>query len=167
MKIVDIAQEIMLLDSSNPIATSLPAVSYFLRANIGYLNTLLFEDFKIDQNTLEITHCNGNDLNPEAKAIIKQIYKIYDSKQQINNNMNALASDTLLSIKDEFGGVSYTRQNRNSMAQTWASIMRQETDILNEMVGSYKINKATPLAVFGDDFIPAQRGESLISLRNV
>src|ERR1017187_73135 len=167
MFIADLAQEIILLDSTNPSGSSIPAIAYFIRSSVGTINSLLCEDFVIDQNSLEIKHRCGHNISKDATAVIRQMYKVYDAKLQMSNTMNALASNDLLSVKDEFGGNSYSRTNRNEMSKTWASLMKQETDALQNLVGAYKISKSNPVQVVGDDFIPAYYGEKLISLRGV
>jgi hypothetical protein len=169
MLISDIASEILLIESINPNQTSIPAISFFVRSRIGTVNNLLCEDFKINPTTLEITKDNGNNIGQDAVAVIKQMYKIYDMQIQINNNMNGLAKDGILSVEDNFGGTNITRVNRNEISKTWASLKKEEIAILNNLVGAYKIKRSISVAVHGDDSIGALWGDPgvLLSLRDV
>jgi hypothetical protein len=167
MKIIDIANEIY-EESFEPTYTSIPAISFWIRGKIGTINSLLCEDFQINSSTLEINYCDGSEISIDAVAIIKQLYRLYDLQQQVNNLMNALASDSLLSVKDAFGGGEYTRVNKNSMAQTLISLRKDEMKTFDILVGAYKINRGKPLAVNGDDTISAPYwNEGYTSLRDV
>lgn len=166
MFIIDIANEIF-LDEGSPTYTSLPAICFWIRGKIGTVNSLLCEDYKINEITKEVVNCNGCRIGIDAVGIIKQLYRIYSLQIQINNNMNALAKDSLLSVTDEFGGGQFTRVNKNEISKTLLMMRKDETEILNNLVGLYKINKSTPSSLSGDDIVPAYYGEHLISLRDV
>jgi hypothetical protein len=165
MKIVDLATSIY-LESGEPTYTSIPAIAFYLRNQIGRLNSLVFEDFTINDQG-EVVNSSG-EISIDATAILQQIYRIYDLQVQVNNNMNALAgTDAIIEVADKFGGQSFKKVNRNEIAKTLISIRKDEIAMLNTLIGAYHINKAKPLAVNGDDCVPAPWGEALISLRNV
>jgi hypothetical protein len=166
MKIVDFANEIYINEGS-PTWTSLPAISYWLRAEVGRVNNLIFEDMKIDDNTLEIVHCDGRTIDLNIISIFKQLYRIYSLQLQVNNQMNNISMDSLVSVEDSFGGVKYTRLNRNEISKTLILMRKDEMKILDQLISAYQIRQSTPRQVAGDDTISAQRTEPLISLRNV
>ncbi len=166
MLIIDIANEIF-IDEGSPSSTSLPAIAFWIRGQIGRINSLLCEDFQINLTTQEIFNCNGANIDIDAIAIIKQLYRLYSLQLQVSNNMNALASDSLLSVQDNFGGGTFIRANKNEIAKTLISMRKDEIEILNGLVGAYKINKGRPAQVAGDDTLAAHWGENLVSLRNV
>ena len=165
MLVVDLANEIF-IDESSPTNTSIAAISFWIRGQIGRINSLLCEDFSIN-NSLEVIDCNGDSFDINAVAIIKQLYRLYALQLQINNHMNLLLVDSLLSVEDTFGGGKFTRHNKNEIAKTLISMRKDEIQILNRLVSSYKINKSNPKQVAGDDTISAYYGEPLISLRTV
>jgi hypothetical protein len=148
MKIVDIANEIF-IDSGSPTDNSIPAIAFWIRGKIGSLNTLLYESFQLNETTLEILTSTGGELAYEAVAVIKQMYRIYDYEVQIRKNMNALASDNLLSISDQ--GTTITRVNRNSISQTYSTIRKDEIKMLTDLINAYRNRQGTPLQVAGDD----------------
>ena len=149
MKVVDIANEIY-IDAGSPPDTSIPAISFWIRGKLGVINSLLYESFSLDSSSLEITS-GGGDLPLEAIAVFKQIYRLYDYECQIRSNMNAMASNSVLSINDQ--GTEITRINRNSISQTLAQIRRDEISILENLVTSYRNRSSVPSQVAGDDTI--------------
>lgn len=148
MKVVDIANEIY-VDAGSPTETSIPAIAFWIRGKIGTVNTLLFEDFTIDNTTQELVKSDGSDIPYETAAVIKQMYRIYDYEVQIRNNMNALNVNNILSIEDQ--GTTITRVNRNSISQTFAQIRRDELATLKELVNAYRNKYSTPQQIAGDD----------------
>lgn len=166
MLIVDIANEIW-IDEGSPTNTSIPAIAFWIRGQVGRVNNLLCEDLQINESTLEITHCNGKLISLDIISIFKQLYRLYALQLQINNNMNFLASDSLISVVDRFAGGSFTRINKNEISKTLISFRKDEIEILNNLVGAYKISQSRVLAVNGDDDHRGYREEPFISLRNV
>ncbi len=168
MLIIDIANGIF-IDEGEPTNTSIPAIAFWIRGSVGRLNSILCESFKIDGNTLEILNEDGSEIDINAVAVLKQLFRVYFLQLQVNNNMNALASDSnsLLSVKDEFGGASFTRVNRNEISKTIISMRKDEIDLLNDLVSSYKINKSNPRSINGDDVQSALPYESFRISRNI
>jgi hypothetical protein len=150
MKVVDIANEIF-IDAGSPTTTSIPAIAFWVRGQVGRINNLLYEDFTINETTLELTHADGTEISYEAVAVIKQLYRLYDYEVQIRTQMNALAACNILSIDDQ--GTSITRINRNSVSQTLSQIRRDEISMLNDLITAYRNNNpaAMPSQVAGDD----------------
>lgn len=149
MKIVDIANEIY-LEAGSPTDTSIPAIAFWIRSKAGLINTMLYEEMSVSP-TLELVNSNGTEITPEIVTIVKQFYKIYDLEVQIRKMMNALATDSILSVKDELGGTSFTRVNRNEIAKTLILVRKDEITLLNQMIDSYRSLTSQPSQVAGDD----------------
>jgi len=151
MKIVDIATQIY-QDAGEPTTSSIPAISYWVRGKVGDINVLLYEDFIVEETSgqYEILDADSVEISVDAVSIIKQLYQIYDYQVQIRTQMNALVTDTILEFK-EIDGSSFKRTNRNEVSKTLASIRKDELETLKGMVNSYRIKKAVPASVAGDD----------------
>ena len=151
MHIVDIASEIY-QDAGEPTNASIPSISYWIRGKVGDINVLLYENFVIEETSgqYEILDPDDVEISSDAVAIIKKMYQIYDYQVQIRTQMNALASDTLLSFR-EADGSSFTRTNRNEISKTLASIRKDELQSLKDLVTAYRIKKSSPLDVVGTD----------------
>jgi hypothetical protein len=163
MKIVDIANEIY-EEAGNPTSTSIPAIAFWIRAKVGTINNLLFEDFAITDDTKEIIDPSGNEITPEAVAVIKQIYRIYDYQLQLQQNLNAISGgETLLQVVDN--GSSITRLNRNELAKTLAAIRKTEMEALNTLVNAYRSRGSTPQGIIGDDTVPGHYPSSSATYR--
>lgn len=167
MKIVDIAHEIY-EDNNEPTYTSIPAIAFWIRGKVGAINSLLCEDFQISPNSLEITSCNGTEICIDAVAVIKQMYRLYNLQTQFNTQMQALLADSLIMVKDDFGGGGFQRVNKNEIAKTLLAFRKEESDELDKLIGAYKINRSRPIQVAGDDTIPAPYyNEGYMTMRDV
>jgi hypothetical protein len=148
MNVVDIANEIY-IDNGSPSDTSIPAIAFWIRGRVGWLNTMLFEDIYINE-ALELYDPSGP-IGLEIISIIKQAYRVYDLEVQVRNSMNALAVDSILSVKDNLAGTSFTRVNRNEIAKTLVALRKEETSFLKTMIDAYRSLKSSPSQVAGDD----------------
>ena len=72
IKVVDIADEIH-RELGSPSDLSIPAISYWLRTNIGKLNNLLYLSLTVDDDTLEFS----TDLTDDQSVIFKKLYIIH------------------------------------------------------------------------------------------
>lgn len=149
--IVENLARALYLEYGEPKCFSIPSIAYYLRTQVGTVNNLIFEHFKISGNALEITDECGNPLKRDAASIFAQVFRVYYCQKQINENMNALAADSILSFQDNLGGTNVTRVNKNQIALTWVQLKKDEQARLEKLVGSYKIRKACPSQVAGDD----------------
>ena len=170
MLVVQIANDLHI--DEMPQGTSLAATSHWIRSQVPYLNVMLYEDFSISPINYEILdnshtreyyqqHWYENcqflqsgqpTINLEAVGIIKQLFRIYNLQLQVQNNMNSINQNDLLSVNDNFGGGQFTRINRNEVAKTLISMRKDEIAILKEMVGRYCIGKSGIRSVSGDDY---------------
>ena len=153
MRIVDIANEIY-IETGSPSTTTVPAIAFWLRAKAGYVNTVLYEDFVVDPTTLEIYNNDGSEVPITVVSILKQLYKTYDIELQMRNLMNSLSNDAILEVKDNLGGTSFTRVNRNEIVKTLIQWRKDELHILDLMITSYRSLTSTPTQVAGDDTLP-------------
>lgn len=165
MKVVDIANEIY-IDAGSPTNTSIPAIAYWIRGKIGTINNLLFEDFIINDG-FEIVDGGGDEIPIEAVAIIKQMYRLYDYEVQIRNNMNALATDSLLEVTDNFGGAGFRRINKNEVSKTLITIRKDEINAFNNLVTAYRMRGTSPVQVAGDDTQPAWLNPFVTYIRTI
>lgn len=149
MKIVDLANELF-IEMESPTSTSISAIAFYLRGQIGKINNLLFEDFQLDGN-YEIIDGNGNEISDNAAAILKTIYRVYDYSSQIRSNFNAISTDSVLRVEDN--GSSVTKINKNEVIKVLASLKSNEEQNLKDLVTAYRLKQSTPTSVNGDDDI--------------
>ena len=140
MKVVDIADEVF-RELGEPTILSIPAISFWLRANIGQLNTYTSD--------LEIKTSAGVEIGEEEKAVLKKMYFIHFYDQKLRTHMTTLDTDTVISVRD--GDSSVTKVNRNEITRSIAAIKNQEYSELNQMIQAYNSQKGSPRQVAGDD----------------
>jgi len=153
MLIIDIADEIY-RELGSPTDLSVPAVTYWVRANVGALNNRISTSFYVDETTLEIKQYEKNDSNTEAigideAAILKKMYMVHYYDGQLRKNLTTIGTDTVLSVTDD--GSSVTKVNRNEVNRVISQIKKQETMELNDLINGYKSSYARPIQVAGND----------------
>lgn len=150
MKIVDISNEIW-LENAEPDDTSIPAIAFWLRSNVGKLNNLIYENFSVDTTSLEIFDDSGNEITELAAAILKMMYKVYRTDLDIRNNIHSIRNDSVLSATDE--GFSVKRINRSEVLKTLSTIKQENVKELASLVHNYRSYKGAPVQVAGDDTV--------------
>lgn len=146
MKIVDMAQELY-FELGQPSDLSIPAISYWLRNNIGILNNKINKDIIINDSTLEL----DPNLGEAEKAIYKKIYECYFYDLKIKQTLNSINSDSLLEVTD--GGGTVRKINRNETSKIYLEAKKSALNELTMMISDYNINDVGPLQVAGDDTV--------------
>ena len=164
MKIVDISDEVF-RELGEPTALSIPAISFWLRANVGLLNNLIHTDYTINANSLEMEDSNVDEIGEEEKAILKKMYFIHFYDQKLRTHMTTMDTDTVLSVRDGDSGV--TKINKNEIAKSIAAIKVQEYSELKLLVASYTSTKAKPYQVAGDDTVDGSASTNTKYNRNL
>lgn len=143
-KIVDIADEIYRYLES-PTDISIPAIAFWLRANVGALNNLIGTSFSIDDTTFELS----TSISVTEKVIFKSLFYIYYYDKQIRTNLGAAASSSILEVSSD--GAMVRTTNKNEISKTWLQL-RKETQLeLDTVVNSYNFGSITPVSVDGQD----------------
>jgi hypothetical protein len=156
MKVVDIANEIY-LENASPSDTGLAAIAFWVRSNVGRLNTLLYEDFYVDENTYEIFKGDRNNpcrIHPLAVAIVKTMYKLYRAELDIRALLTTLQTDTILEASDE--GFTVKKVNRSEILKTLTALKKDAMKELTDMVHYYRSYHAEPSQVAGNDTVPGR-----------
>ena len=166
MKIVDVADELY-RELAQPCDLSIPAISFWLRSNIGTLNNLVSSEYFIDDSTLEIYQkiCNiDTEIGDDEKVIFKKLYIIHYYDIKIRSLLGAASTDSVQEVTSD--GARVRKFNKNDLSKTYVSTKRQETEELNTLVHAYKITKSSPRQVAGDDTVPEQENSKINFNRN-
>jgi len=146
MKIVDMAQELY-FELGQPTDLSVPAISYWLRNNIGILNNKLNKDIVINDATLEL----DPNLGEAEKSVYKKIYECYFYDLKVKQTLNSINNDSVLEVTD--GGGTVRRINRNETSKIYLDAKKTALTELTMMVGDYNVNDVGPLQIAGDDTV--------------
>lgn len=153
MKVVDIANEIY-LENASPSDTSIPAIAFWIRANVGKLNTLIYEHFFIDPTTRDIHRCCGDqtfEIGSMGTAIIKLMFKVYRTDLDIRNMLNSVINDTILKATDQ--EFSIEKVNKSELLKTLTQFKKDTLKELQDLVHGYRSYHGEPSQVAGDDTI--------------
>lgn len=145
MKIVDIANEIY-MELGEPSTLSIPPIAFWLRTNIGNLNSKINSSYDLD-STFEITPV----ITHKEKDIIKKMYLIHHYDVKLRESLGAASTDTWVEISSD--GTSVRRVNKIQQSQTYQVAKKTEIEELNKLVSSYKVSESAPIQVAGDDTV--------------
>lgn len=157
MKIVDIATEIF-EELAEPTDISIAAIAYWLRANVGKLNSAINTTFTVDPVTLEASMVdptsdpsNPTYLNIEADeaAVFKLMYIVYYYDLQIRKNM--LSYNATNAIEVSMDGHSVRLVSPTEIGKNLYMFRKDIGNDLKQWINWYRIAKAAPRQVAGDD----------------
>tara|TARA_Y100001938_G_scaffold120233_1_gene166870 strand:- start:1526 stop:2014 length:489 start_codon:yes stop_codon:yes gene_type:complete len=144
MKIADIGNEIY-MELGEPTSLSIPAIAFWLRTNIGNLNSRINTTYDIDPTTFEITPAVGH----KEKDILKKLYMVHYYDAQLRSSLGAASTDTWVEISSD--GTSVRRVNKIQQSQTYQTAKKIELEELEKLVHSYKVSASAPIQVAGTD----------------
>ena len=152
MKVVDIAQEIY-FDLNSPSDLSIAAISFWVRANVGALNSFLFSNFVIDGTTYEIVDADNNnaEININAVAILKKMYMIHRYAVIIRSKLTSTDSDDVIEVTHN--DTKVRKIDKNQIIKTVSAEKKQEEESLKLLISAYRGKQFTPEQVVGDDIV--------------
>jgi hypothetical protein len=154
MKVVDIADEIY-RELGEVTSLSIPAIAFWVRTNIGALNSFINTTYSINTTTLEleqtVTDATGAEvileIGEEERSILKKMYMVHHYDRQIRSNITTLES--------------VTKVNRNEINRVFYQIKKQEHDELRELINAFKLSKAVPIQIAGNDTVEGRYSLSI------
>ncbi len=153
MKIVDIANEIY-MELGSPSDLSIPPIAFWLRTNIGFLNSKINSDYLVDEVDFEIKETNNgitSEIGIEESYILKKLYLIHFYDVKLRESLGAASVDTWVEIESD--GTSVRRVNKIQQSQTYQVAKKTEMEDLDKLIHSYKNKRSKPTQVVGDDTI--------------
>jgi hypothetical protein len=149
MKVVDIANEIY-LENASPSDTSIPAVTFWVRSNVGKLNSMVYEAFIVDPVSLEIIDsATQEEIDEIAASIIKMMYKVYRLDLDIRGMMTGMKLDSVIEARDQDFGIK--RINRSEVLKTLTTLKKDTIKEMMDLIHTYRSYHGAPAQVAGDD----------------
>ena len=148
MKIVDIADEIF-RELGEPDDLTIPAITYWVRSNVGALNNYLNKTFEVKEDTLELIDSYKHEIGPNESVVFKKMYSVHYYDVKIRRNLGVVEKETIIAVSDE--GTSVTKINKNQVTLALTSLKRAEETELHQLITAYKTDKSMPRQVAGDD----------------
>jgi len=149
MNVASIADEIY-RELGEPSSLSISPITFWLRTNIGELNTMIYTSYEISISDYEVTPQIGID---EA-AILKQMYSVHYYDVQLRATLINASTDAVVELESD--GSRIKKVNKSELGKTWLSYRKSAYDQLIDMVNRYKLGQAHPVQVAGDDTIEGQ-----------
>ena len=88
-------------------------------------------------------------IQPEEASILKKMYIVHYYDQQIRTTVGAASSDPVVEVASD--GSRVRKINKNELSKTYLSLKREEYNELTDLINAYKLRKASPVQVAGDD----------------
>ena len=164
MKVVDIADEIF-REVGEPTTYSIASISYWVRANIGRLNSHINTFFEIDSTTYEITQKTDEkndgtlvekEITIDEGAILKRMFLIHYYDREIRTNITNAGTDTIVQVTDQ--GSTVRKINKNEVVKSLTNLKRQEYEEMRALISDYRRAEFRPRQVVGDDTINGVHG---------
>tara|TARA_R110002110_G_scaffold344255_2_gene554220 strand:- start:620 stop:1156 length:537 start_codon:yes stop_codon:yes gene_type:complete len=164
MKVVDIADEIF-REVGEPTTYSIASISYWVRANIGRLNSYISTFFEIEPSTLEIIQKtdeknNGTlvqkEISIDEGAILKRMFLIHYYDREIRSNVTNAGTDTIVQVTDQ--GSTVRKINKNEVIKSLTNLKKQEYEEMRTLISDYRRAEFRPRQVVGDDTIKGVHG---------
>lgn len=152
MKVVDIAQEIY-MDLGSPSDLSVAALSYWLRANVGKLNSLIFSNFYVSETSFEILDSDNSnaEIGINAAAILKKLYMINRYAVILRSKLSDIGTDDVVEVRDQDTNVR--RLDKTQVIRSITAEKKQEEDELRYLINAYRAKNLNPKQVVGDDIV--------------
>ena len=132
---------------AQPSDISIPSVAFWLKSNLGMLNTRLETDFHLDENA----DFQGSSPLEEAMNIFKHLYQAYYWTRRVSAAAGAASYDASV-IEITEGDVTTRLVNRNEVAKTFLSMKRDVESSTNRLIADYRSNQAKPVQVSGETY---------------
>ena len=97
-------------------------------------------------------------IQPEEVSIIKKMYIVHYYDQQIRSTVGAASTDPIVEVASD--GSRVRKINKNELSKTYIALKKEEYSELIDLINAYKLRKASPVQVAGDDTV---RGEYSIN----
>lgn len=149
MKVVDIANDIWYSELNETTDTSIAAIAFWIRSNVGKLNQTIGTDYIVNDISLEIVDKNGMEIGSSEVAILKTLYLIYWYNRQAKNFLGVSSANLLLEVTSD--GATVRTINKNEIAKSYIALVKEAKDDLRGLVNNYVLSLSTPLQVVGDD----------------
>ena len=150
MKVVDIANEIY-LENAQPSDTSIPAIAFWIRSNVGKLNNLIYTNYSINQTNLEVVDASDVEIDILAAAIIKVMYKVYRVELDIRGILAGIGTDSVLEARDQ--DFSVKKINKSELLKTMTAFKKDSLKELHDLVHYYRSYNGPPSQIAGDDTV--------------
>ena len=149
MNVATIADEVF-RELGEPSSLSISPITFWLRTNIGGLNSYINKSYEIDINTYEILPQIGI----SEVAILKQMYIVHYYDVQLRGALVNASTDAVVELESD--GSRIRKINKSELGKTWLSYRNSAYDQLISMINSYKLGQSHPVQVAGDDTIEGQ-----------
>lgn len=155
MKVVDIASEIY-TELGEPSTLSIPPITFWLRSNIGLLNSRINTDYYVDGSDFEIKLSKTKEISVDEANILKKMYLIHHYDVKLRESLGAASTDTWVEITTD--GTSVRRVNKIQQSQTYQVAKKTEMEDLDKLTFAYQRRGSKPLQVAGDDTVAGNYG---------
>ena len=148
--VVDVADSIF-RELSDDSGVSIASISYWLRANVGRLNTLLNKNYSSQNNsTLELINADDGMIIGDWEAtILTRIFLIDYYSRLVRKFSGVGGIDIVNSVSSDGGVVKFL--DRNRIAQNYIQMRKEVVTELKTLVNYYKIGHLRASQVAGDD----------------
>tara|TARA_B000000565_G_scaffold218053_1_gene172010 strand:+ start:7607 stop:8125 length:519 start_codon:yes stop_codon:yes gene_type:complete len=150
-----IATEIF-TELGSPSTTTETAISYWLKANVPALNSLINSTYTVAGGAItyqdtSTTPPTETAMTADEAAILKKMYYVYDYDNKVRNVLGASSWESVVEVSD--AGTRVRKVNKSEIGKTLHQAKIEEQKQLNDLVAAYKLKNSNPIQVAGDDTV--------------
>lgn len=134
----------------NPSDINITTTSYWVRNNLGKLNTSIFASFALSgvgDDQLITGDCPS--WNDKTRDIYKKMHEVHYYRKQIMSTLPAGTNNQVLELNSD--GARIKMVNKSEVAKTYKDLKRDAENELEEMIADFNIYNAKISQVSGDD----------------
>lgn len=147
MQVTDIANNLWINELSQSSLVTIPEIAFWIRSTgIGSLNSLIYTSYSINDDTLEI---EPNTFSVDELAILGALYLIKFYQTKSDSFLGASGINDVIEYSEK--GHTIRKLNRTEQSKVFLQLKAQTKEYLNQLIGSYKLNRATPVGIQGID----------------
>ncbi|MAF26154.1 hypothetical protein CL634_11380 [bacterium] len=152
MKVIDISHEIF-TELGSPSTLSIPAIAFWVRANIGTLNNLINTSYEenASHELEQIVDSVTTEIGRGEVSVLKKMYLIHFYDSMVRDSIGAANWDSVIEVSDMNARVR--KINKSEIGKTLAQVKKEEQAQLEKLTAAYKSKNTSPLQVAGDDTV--------------
>lgn len=127
-----------------PDDTSISAIAFWMRSNIGTLNILINKSFVLNSDE-SITP----EIDRDARNILTRMFEVRYYAKKLLNTTGAAGYSPVKRVNSD--GMSVEYMEVSNMCKVWLEAKKEAQLELDTLVNAYKVDKVMPNQVAGDD----------------
>jgi hypothetical protein len=131
-------------DLGRPTDTTLSAIAFWLRNNLGNLNISTNQNYILNQD-----ESVSPNINSDSYGVFAAMYRVRYFEKKYINGLSTAGYDIPTEVTSD--GMTVRLESKIALSKFWSEAQKTAQSELNDLINAYKVDKNLPLQVAGDD----------------